>query len=88
MPNDFYPDINKGHADGWRVDTTLFNNAVITQPGQPGNGYGNDHAYVKKYVIGSPADNGNLGAQQDENLSTYILPSPSSSPIWAVPDHQ
>ena len=72
MPNDFYPDINKA-AGGWRVDTTLFNNAVITQPGQPGNGYGNDHAYVKKYVIGSPADNGNLGAQQDENLSTYIF---------------
>ena len=72
MPNDFYPDINKADG-GWRVDTTLFNNAGITQPGQPGNGYGNDHAYVKKYVIGSPADNGNLGAQQDENLSTYIF---------------
>jgi hypothetical protein len=72
MPNSFYPDIDKA-AGGWLVDTTLFNNAQITQPGQPGNGYGSDHAYVKKYVIGSPADNGNLGGTQSENLNTYIF---------------
>ena len=72
MPNDYYPDINKA-AGGWHVDTALFNNAHITAKGQQGNGYGNDHPYVKKYVIGSPADNGNQGAQQDENLNTYIF---------------
>jgi len=72
MPNSFYPDINKA-GGGWLVDTTLFNNAQITAPGQPGNGYGNDHAFVKKYVIGSPADNNNLGGIQSENLNTYIF---------------
>lgn len=72
MPNSFYPDIDKKDG-GWLVDTTLFNNAAITQPGQTGNGYGNDHPYVKKYVIGSPADNNNLGGTQSENLNTYIF---------------
>jgi hypothetical protein len=72
MPNDVYPDINQV-GGGWRVDSTLFNNAGITAPGQQGNGYGNDHAYVKKYVIGSPADNGGLGGSQNENLSTYVF---------------
>lgn len=72
MPNSFYPDINKA-GGGWLVDSTLFNNAQITAPGQPGNGYGSDHAYVKKYVIGSPADNGNLGGTQSENMQTYIF---------------
>ena len=73
MPNDFYPDINKA-GGGWLVDTTLFNNDAITVPGQPGNGNNNgDHAFVKKYVIGSPADNGDLGAEQSENLNTYIF---------------
>ena len=71
MPNDLYADINKA-AGGWHVDTTLFNNGKIYTPGQSGNG-GTDHAYVKKYVIGSPADNGGLGGQQNENLSTYML---------------
>ena len=72
LPNTYYPDINVA-GGGWHVDTTLFNNAQIYVPGQVGNGYGNDHAYVKKYVIGSPADNGGLGGQQNENLSTYIF---------------
>ncbi len=72
LPNTVYPDINVA-GGGWHVDTTLFNNAQIYVPGQVGNGYGNDHAYVKKYVIGSPADNGGLGGQQNENLSTYIF---------------
>jgi len=72
MPNSFYPDINKA-AGGWLVDSTLFNNAAITFPGQQGNGYGSDHAYVKKYVIGSPADNGGIGGTQSENLNTYIF---------------
>ena len=72
MPNSFYPDINK-IGGGWLVDTTLFNQAQISFPGQPGNGYGNDHAFVKKYVIGSPADNGGLGGQQSENTQTYMF---------------
>ncbi len=79
MPNSFYPDINVA-AGGWRVDTTLFNNATNSATGQhiyspvtSGTYYGNDHAYVKKYVIGSPADNGGLGGQQNENISTYIF---------------
>lgn len=71
MPGDYYPDISK--PAGWLVDTTLFNNAQIYIPGQQGNGYGNDRAYVKKYVIGSPSDNGGQGAQQDENLNTYMF---------------
>ncbi len=72
LPNTNYPDINVA-GGGWHVDTTLFNNAHIYVPGQVGNGYGNDHAYVKKYVIGSPADNSGLGGQQNENLNTYIF---------------
>ncbi|HVM89485.1 MAG TPA: RagB/SusD family nutrient uptake outer membrane protein [Puia sp.] len=72
LPGDYYPDINVANG-GWYVDTTLFNNAQITAPGQTGNGYGSDHAYVKKYVIGSPADNGGLGSQQNENIHTYML---------------
>lgn len=79
MPNSFYPDINVA-AGGWLVDTALFNtstnsvtNAHIYSPVTSGTFYGNNHAYVKKYVIGSPADNGGLGGQQNENLSTYIF---------------
>jgi hypothetical protein len=72
LPNAYYPDLDKAEG-GWLVDSTLFNQAQITVPGQPGNGYGSDHAFVKKYVIGSPADNGGLGGIQSENLSTYIF---------------
>jgi hypothetical protein len=71
MPNDYYPDINVANG-GWHVDTALFNNGKIYTPGQAGNG-GNDRAFIKKYVIGSPADNGGLGGSQNENISTYIL---------------
>ncbi len=72
MPNSFYPDINKV-GGGWLVDTSLFHEADITQPGQVGNGDANDHSFVKKYVIGSPADNDGIGATQSENLNTYIF---------------
>ena len=71
LPNDDYPDINQANG-GWHVDTALFNNGRIYVPGQPGTG-GTDKAYVKKYVIGSPADNGGLGGQQNINLNTYIV---------------
>ncbi len=72
MPNDFYPDIDVADG-GWRVDTTLFNNSKIYTPGQSGNGNTNDRAYPKKYVIGSPADNGGLGGSQNINLNTYMF---------------
>ena len=72
MPNDFYPDINQADG-GWLVDSTLFNSSKIYTPGQPGNGNVNDRAFPKKYVIGSPADNGGLGGQQNENMNTYML---------------
>jgi len=79
MPNSYYPDINVA-GGGWLVDTTLFNNATnsvtgrhIYSPVDTGSFYGSDHAYVKKYVIGSPGDNGGLGGQQNENLNTYIF---------------
>lgn len=72
MPNDNYPDINQANG-GWHVDTALFNNAKIYAPTTTGAFYGSDHAYVKKYVVGSPADNGGLGGQQNENMSTYIF---------------
>ena len=71
MPGDYYPDIAQA-TGGWHVDTALFNNGKIYNPGDKGNG-GTDHAYVKKYVIGSPADNGGFGGSQNENLSTYIF---------------
>jgi hypothetical protein len=84
MPGDYYPDISQA-AGGWNVDTALFNTATyadsagsphISAPVNPSSSYtfyGSDHAFVKKYVIGSPADNGGLGGSQNENLSTYIF---------------
>lgn len=79
MPGDYYPDINQSNG-GWRVDTAQFGQATdavtgkhITSPVTSGTFYGSDHAFVKKYVIGSPADNGGLGGQQNINLNTYIL---------------
>ncbi len=72
MPGDYYPDINK-NGGGWLVDTSLFNNDGIAYPGAKPTKGGSDAAYVKKYVIGSPADNGGLGGIQSENLNTYIF---------------
>jgi hypothetical protein len=72
MPNDYYPDINQA-AGGWRVDTTLFNRSKIYTPGAIGNGNAGDEAYIKKYVIGSPADNGGLGGSQNINMHTYMF---------------
>lgn len=79
MPGAYYPDINQANG-GWTVDTTLFNTATldgtsnhIYTPVTSGSYWGNNHAYVKKYVIGSPADNGGLGGSQNENISTYIF---------------
>ncbi|KAA9035684.1 RagB/SusD family nutrient uptake outer membrane protein [Ginsengibacter hankyongi] len=72
MPNTYYPDIDVADG-GWKVDTTLFNNSKIYVPGQSGNGNTNDRAFVKKYVIGSPADNGGIGGTQNINLNTYMF---------------
>lgn len=79
MPGEYYPDINQANG-GWHVDTTLFNTATnaitgkpMTHPVDTGTWNGNNHAFVKKYVIGSPADNGGLGGGQNINLNTYIL---------------
>jgi hypothetical protein len=75
MPNDFYPDISQ-NTGGWHVDSSLFNSAHIYTPGagpDPSHVGSYDHAFIKKYVIGSPADNGGLGSQQNENISTYMF---------------
>lgn len=72
MPGDYYPEISQS-TGGWHVDTALFNTAKIYSPGDPGNGWGTDHCYVKKYVIGSPADNGGIGGSQNENINTYMF---------------
>lgn len=82
MPNDFYPDINQA-AGGWRVDTALFNHSKIYTQGAIGNGDVNDHAYPKKYVIGSPADNAGLGGQQNINMHTYMFRLPEVYLIYA-----
>lgn len=71
MPGDYYGDIAQA-TGGWHVDTALFNSGKIYWPGAKGNG-GTDRAFVKKYVIGSPADNGGFGGQQNENLNTHIF---------------
>lgn len=80
MPGSFYPEINQA-SGGWTVDTASnFNTATnsitgdhIYVPVNSGSYYGSNHPFVKKYVIGSPADNGGLGGQQNENMSTYIF---------------
>jgi hypothetical protein len=72
MPGDFYPQIDQKDG-GWHVDTALFNTGKIYSPGAPGNGWGTDVCYVKKYVIGSPADNGGIGGTQNENINTYMF---------------
>lgn len=72
MPGDYYPEISQ-NTGGWHVDTAVFNTAQIYSPGAPGNGWGTDHCYVKKYVIGSPADNGGIGGSQNENINTYMF---------------
>jgi len=72
MPNDFYPEINQA-TGGWNVDTALFNHSKIYTPGASGTGDVNDRAYPKKYVIGSPAENGGLGGSQNINMHTYMV---------------
>ena len=58
LPGDNYPELNAA-GGGTPVPVGNFNS-------------GNDHAYIKKYVIGSPADNGG-GASMAAYENTYLL---------------
>jgi hypothetical protein len=58
LPGDKYPELNAA-GGGTTVPVSNFNS-------------GNDHAYIKKYVIGSPADNGG-GAMMAAYENTYQL---------------
>ncbi|GGB20831.1 RagB/SusD family nutrient uptake outer membrane protein [Puia dinghuensis] len=59
LPGDKYPELNAANG-GTAVPAGNFNTG------------GNDHAYVKKYVIGSPADN-NGGTTMAAYENTYML---------------
>jgi hypothetical protein len=58
LPGDNYPELDADNG-GTPVPTGNFNS-------------GNDHAYIKKYVIGSPKDNGG-GAELAVYENTYML---------------
>jgi hypothetical protein len=58
MPGDTYPELNSSNG-GTAVPTGNFNTT-------------NDHAYIKKYVIGSPDDNGG-GTKMAAFENTYML---------------
>lgn len=58
LPGDNYMDLNTANG-GTPILASYF-------------GTGNDHAYIKKYVIGSPADNGG-GAMMAAYENTYML---------------
>jgi hypothetical protein len=58
MPGDNYPELNAKNG-GTAVPVSNFNT-------------GNDHAYIKKYVIGSPDDNGG-GTTMAAYENTYML---------------
>lgn len=58
LPGDNYPELNAANG-GTAVPTGNFNTT-------------NDHAYIKKYVIGSPADNGG-GVMMGAYENTYML---------------
>ena len=65
LPGDDYPELDAKNG-GTPVPIANFNSGGTT----PANG--NDHAYIKKYVIGSPDDNGG-GAEQAAYENTYML---------------
>jgi hypothetical protein len=59
-----------------RKATTMFNADVYPELNQAGGGTtvtGTGMAYIKKYVIGSPADNGGKGAFMAAYINTYML---------------
>jgi hypothetical protein len=57
MPNDKYPEINQA-TGGFTVPAAV--------PGFTGAG-------IKKYVVGTPADNGGVGAAQATGNNTYLM---------------
>ena len=58
LPGDFYPEIQKS-AGGYTFPLAASPNEV--------------HAAVKKYVVGSPADNGGVGSRQSAANNTYMM---------------
>ena len=66
LPGDNYPELDAANG-GTAVPVGNFNSAGTGDPTT-----GNDHAYIKKYVIGSPEDNGG-GARQAAYENTYML---------------
>lgn len=58
LPGDFYPEINKVNG-GYTFPLNASPNEV--------------HAAVKKYVVGSPADNGGFGGRQAAANNTYMM---------------
>ncbi|MHA4810974.1 RagB/SusD family nutrient uptake outer membrane protein [Flavitalea flava] len=65
LPGDSYPELNGTKApDGSGGGGTMIPTSAF--------GGGNDHAYIKKYVIGSPADNGG-GTTMAAYENTYML---------------
>lgn len=58
LPGDFYPEINQS-SGGYTLPADA-------------NSQGT-HAQVKKYVVGTPADNGGIGAAQSSANNTYMM---------------
>jgi hypothetical protein len=58
LPGDFYPEIHKADG-GYTFPLNASPNGV--------------HAAIKKYVVGSPADNGGVGGAQAAANNTYML---------------
>lgn len=58
LPGDFYPELHKSDG-GYTFPLTASPNSV--------------HAAVKKYVVGSPADNGGFGGRQAAPNNTYMM---------------
>lgn len=58
QPGDFYPEIHKADG-GYKFPLDASPNGV--------------HAAVKKYVVGSPADNGGVGGRQSAANNTYMM---------------
>lgn len=58
LPGDFYPEIDQA-TGGYTLPADA-------------NSQGT-HAQVKKYVVGTPADNGGLGAGQSAAVNTYLM---------------
>lgn len=73
LPGDNYPELNAANG-GTPVPVSAFNSGKYdpTTGTYADSAGSNDHAYIKKYVIGSPADNGG-GAMMAAYENTYML---------------